>query len=129
FPLGSNLDREIEQAQKILTVARQKNVDVIHTVVYYDKDFQDAGVWLQKIRGNDSLVEGSWQVEIDSRIGRMPNEPILLKKYASSFFGTDLMSRLTSMGVDTVILMGCSTSGCVRATAVDAIQYGLRPII
>src|SRR5690606_25313082 len=58
-----------------------------------------------------------------------PNEPILLKKYASSFFGTDLMSRLTSMGVDTVILMGCSTSGCVRATAVDAIQYGLRPII
>jgi len=54
---------------------------------------------------------------------------VLLKKYASCFFGTDLASRLISRGADTLIITGCTTSGCVRAGAVDALQYGFRPMI
>jgi nicotinamidase-related amidase len=54
---------------------------------------------------------------------------VLVKKYASAFFGTDLVSRLNARSIDTILITGCSTSGCVRATAVDAVQYGFRPIV
>jgi nicotinamidase-related amidase len=54
---------------------------------------------------------------------------LLVKKYASSFFGTDLLSRLVAHGIDTAVIVGCTTSGCVRATAIDAVQYGIRPMV
>jgi maleamate amidohydrolase len=56
-------------------------------------------------------------------------EPVLNKLFASGFFGTGLSSLLTAAGVDTLIISGASTSGCVRATAVDALQYGFRPVV
>ena len=62
-------------------------------------------------------------------MGRRSNEQLIVKKYASSFFGTDLASRLVSLSVDTVLLLGCTTSGCVRASAVDAVQLGFRPAV
>ena len=58
-----------------------------------------------------------------------PNDSLLIKKYASCFFGTDLVARLTSRRIDTLIITGCTTSGCVRATAVDAVQNGFRPMV
>jgi len=72
---------------------------------------------------------GSPEVDQDDRLGRHEGESILVKKYASAFFGTDLLSRLNALRVDTLVIVGCTTSGCVRATAVDAIQNGLRPIV
>lgn len=130
MPLGSNLDTEIEAALRVLGAARDKGVPVLHTIVRYDdEDMRDAGVWQLKQAGTTSLRAGTRAVEIDDRIGRLPNEQLIVKKFASSFFGTDLVSRLNSLNVDTVILVGCTTSGCIRATAVDAVQYGFRPMV
>jgi nicotinamidase-related amidase len=68
-------------------------------------------------------------VEVDPRLNRRPNEMLLVKKYASCFFGTDLASRLLSRRVDTLLITGCTTSGCVRASAVDACSYGFHTIV
>ena len=75
------------------------------------------------------LRTGTPEVELDQRLQRMPSEGWLVKKYASCFFGTDLSSRLLSQGIDTLLIAGCTTSGCVRATAVDALQTGFRAMV
>ena len=68
-------------------------------------------------------------MEIDPRLGRQPEETVVDKKYASAFFGTALASTLRALEVDTVLVAGCTTSGCVRASVVDALQHGFRPIV
>lgn len=79
--------------------------------------------------GSRTLKAGSEAVKIDPRLDMRPSDSLLVKKYASCFFGTDLVPRLLSRQVDTLIITGCTTSGCVRATAVDAVQTGLRPMV
>ena len=76
-----------------------------------------------------TLKADSGGVQIDPRLDFRKTDSLLVKKYASCFFGTDLVSRLLSQRVDTVVIVGCTTSGCVRATAVDAVQTGLRPMV
>ena len=68
-------------------------------------------------------------MEVDTRLDMRPTDSLLVKKYASCFFGTDLVPRLMNQRVDTLIITGCTTSGCVRATAVDAVQNGFRPMV
>jgi maleamate amidohydrolase len=128
-PLASNLDSQVEAIGRILASARERELPIIFSTVEYDSDLREAGVWIRKIPSNSWLVEGSEWVELDPRLGRLPSEMLLVKKYASCFFGTDLVSRLTSHGVDTLLIAGCTTSGCVRATAVDSCSYGLRTIV
>ena len=130
LPLGTNQDSQLKVMSKILSLARKNNIPIYFTaVIYEDKDLSDAGLWFKKIKGLSTLRIGTREVEIDDRLERRQDEPIIIKKYASAFFGTDLISRINSQGIDTIILMGCTTSGCIRATAVDAIQLGLHPII
>ena len=76
-----------------------------------------------------TLEAGSRWAEIDPRISPREKEPVLNKLFASAFFGTGLSSLLTAAGVDTLIVTGATTSGCVRATVVDALQYGFRPVV
>lgn len=129
-PLGSDLTPQVGHVQRVLTVARRARIPIFYTAVSYEEqELGDAGIWARKITTLGSLAAGSIGTEIDPRLGRLPNEPIIWKKYASAFFGTDLLSRLTSRRVDTVLIAGCTTSGCVRATTVDALQNGLRPIV
>jgi maleamate amidohydrolase len=66
---------------------------------------------------------------VDARLGRRPDEPVVVKLFASAFFGTDLHEQLQAAGCDTVVVTGASTSGCVRATAVDALQHGYRVLV
>jgi maleamate amidohydrolase len=130
MPLGADLDREIEATQRVLAAARKAGIPVFYTVVRYDEqDLGDAGIWILKQKGITSLRAGTPAVELDARLGRRPDEEVILKKYASAFFGTDLLSRLNARRVDTLLIAGCTTSGCVRATAVDAVQLGIRPIV
>jgi len=130
LPLGSALDSQVAATVKLLEGARQAHIPIYFTVVWYEEEgFADAGIWLIKSAGQSSLKVGSPAVELDPRLGRRPDEPTILKKYASAFFGTDLVSRLTARRVDTVVIVGCTTSGCVRATAVDALQHGFRPMV
>lgn len=129
-PLGSSMTAEVEATKIVLGVARVKRIPTFFTTVAYDdSDLQDSGVWAKKIAGLTILRNGSTAVQVDERLERAPDEAILVKKYASAFFGTDLGSRLTSRSIDTILIAGCSTSGCVRATAVDALQLGFRPIV
>ena len=130
MPFGSNLDKEIEQTNRLIDVAHERNIQVIYSVVWYDEDgFKDAGYWAVKMGGVVTLKAATPAVELDRRLHRKPSDIVLLKKYASCFFGTDLGARLNSRQVNTLILTGCTTSGCVRATAVDAVQNGFRPIV
>ncbi|GMA64891.1 isochorismatase family protein [Alicyclobacillus fastidiosus] len=130
LPLGANLDQEIYQIRRILEATRSMDVPIFYTTVAYeDRDLHDAGIWALKQSGVMTLQAGTPEVEIDPRLGRLPGEAVLVKKYASAFFGTDLLSRLNTLRVDTLILTGCTTSGCVRATAVDGLQYGFRVMV
>jgi nicotinamidase-related amidase len=127
-PLSCDLTAELQQTLKILTSARKSQIPVIFTSISYRPDLADAGLWWKKLP-LESLIEGTGADEIDPILQRQPDEVIVSKKYASGFFGTDLVSLLNAQGVDTIIVTGCSTSGCVRATAVDGISYGLRVMV
>jgi nicotinamidase-related amidase len=128
-PLASNLDSQVAAIGTLLPAARQQEIPVIFSTVAYDADLQEAGIWIRKIPSNSWLVEGSEWVELDDRLDRQPREMLLVKKYASCFFGTDLAARLVTRQVDTLLITGCTTSGCVRATAVDACSLGLHTIV
>jgi len=130
MPLGANLDSEIAAQQPLLDVAHERGIPVIFsTVIYDDKELRDAGLWAIKMKGTATLKAGTPAVEIDPRLDMRPSDSLLVKKYASCFFGTDLVPRLMNQRIDTLIITGCTTSGCVRATAVDAVQNGFRPMV
>ena len=128
-PLAGQLDDQLDATNQLLVPARAAGIPIIFSTVAYDPELQEAGVWLRKIPANSWLVEGSEWVEVDARLGQRASETTLVKKYASCFFGTDLAARLVSRQVDTLLITGCTTSGCVRATAVDACSYGFRTIV
>lgn len=130
MPLGSALDAEIERTNDVLEAAHAANMPVFFTIVAYDDDdMADAGVWIRKQSGLRTLRAGTAAVELDPRLSTEPGDRLVTKKFASAFFGTSLVTRLNSLRVDTVVIAGCTTSGCVRASAVDALQYGYRPVV
>ena len=129
MPLGADLSRQIEVINELLDAAHDKNLPVIFTTIAYEETLEDSGIWREKMGGLKTLKYGTDAVRLDPRLKHKKGDVILNKKYASAFFGTDLISRLNVNRVDTVIVSGCTTSGCVRATVVDAMQYGYRPIV
>lgn len=130
MPLGSNMDTEIEATNRLIDACRDADVPVFFTTTAYDDAaLKDGGIWVLKQKGAATLRSGTPAVELDPRLHHQPQDSTLVKKYASCFFGTDLLSRLVSNGCDTLLIAGCTTSGCVRGTAVDAVQNGFRPII
>lgn len=130
MPLGAQLDAQIEAIQLLLRAAHDRGAPVIFsTVSYDDENLKDAGIFGMKQKGSSSLRAGTEGVRVDPRLDFRQTDSLLVKKYASCFFGTDLVSRLVTSGVDTLIITGCTTSGCVRASAVDACQIGFRPMV
>jgi nicotinamidase-related amidase len=125
LPLGSKMEDELAAARRVLDTARAQGIPVMFSTWHHEDD----GIWGEKIASLESIRAGSPEAELDPRLGRTDEEPVLAKKYASVFFGTDLITRLSSARIDTLLIAGCTTSGCVRATAVDAISYGVRPIV
>ena len=129
YKLGGNYDNEIAHVKKIITTCREKNIPIIYVTTKYHSSLKDGGVFVEKVPSLHELIEGTDGVEVDERIKPEPEDYFIVKKYASSFFGTNLSSLLTYLNIDTVIVSGVTTSGCVRATVVDANQYGYRPIV
>lgn len=128
--LGAPLDEVVDQTSKLLDCARANGFPVFFTsVAYEDKDLQDAGLWAAKMEGLTTLRANTPEVDVDYRLNRRDSEALIIKKYASAFFGTDLVTRLNTGRIDTLVITGCTTSGCVRATTVDAIQNGYRPMV
>jgi nicotinamidase-related amidase len=102
---------------------------VIYTTIGFEASLKDGGLWLQKVPTLGDLQLGGRWVEIDPRLDPQEGETIVVKKGASAFFGTNLVAILNGSGIDTVILCGATTSGCVRATAVDLLQNGWPAIV
>lgn len=129
-PLAGNLSAEVAATNELIAAARKKDIPVIFTVVGYDPHRQDdAGLWPEKAPSLRMLTIGSDLVKLDPRLNQEPGDLVITKKYASGFFGTYLASTLTMQSVDTAIVTGCTTSGCVRATVMDALANGFRPIV
>lgn len=125
----------IEQARvdcvSLLQACRAAAIPVVHTNVAFQKGGRDGGVFFRKVPAL-ACFEGGQHPEL-ARFGDglepVPGETIITKQYASAFFGTSLASTLTALGVDTLLIAGVSTSGCVRATGVDCCQHGFVPVI
>jgi len=127
-PLACDLDDVLDATRSLLDAAREHRVPVLFTTVSYDDVGRAAAhVFLRKVPALGILEPGSRWVEIDERLGRRDGEPVIAKAFASAFFGVPLAAMLSDR--DTLIVCGASTSGCVRATVVDAMQHGLSPVI
>ena len=127
--LGSDMTEAVEQTKRLLDAARAKGLPVIYTTIGFDSSLKDGGLWMQKVPSLADLQLGGRWVEIDPRLEPRDDETVVLKKGASGFFGTNLASILVSQGVDSVVLCGATTSGCIRATAIDLLQYGWPTIV
>lgn len=119
----------VQETAEILTQARHKGVLVVYTQVLYNANGVDGGIFVQKVPVLRHMVAGEPLAEIVPQLPPQPEDVVIVKQYASAFFGTSLAAMLTAQGIDTLIITGCSTSGCVRATAVDGMQYGFRVIV
>jgi maleamate amidohydrolase len=119
----------VQASVPLLAAARATGIPVIYTVVWYAPDGRDGGVFVQKVPALLKLSRESPLAAIVDELTPLPEEMIIEKKYASAFFGTHLAATLTSQRIDTLIMVGCSTSGCIRASAVDGMQYGFRVIV
>jgi maleamate amidohydrolase len=129
-PLVCELDGVVAAIGRLLDEARRVQIPVVYTTVSYTEgDKTAAAAFIEKVPALLTLEAGSRWVEIDPRVAPLPHEPVLNKLFASAFFGTALSSLLAAAGCDSVIVTGASTSGCVRATAVDALQHGYRPLV
>lgn len=129
FDLGSQA--AVDGCAQLLAAAREHHVPVVHTLVRYAPDLADGGLFVQKVPGLAVLAEGAPDDlgrEVDE-LTPTAGELVVTKQYASAFFGTSLAATLTARGIDTVVIGGVSTSGCVRASATDAMQHGFRPIV
>ena len=128
-PLGSDLTPQVEATRSLLDVARERGLPVVFTTIAFEPSLKDGGLWMQKVPSLAVLQVGGHWAEIDPRLGVRDDETVIVKKGASGFFGTNLASVLVSQGVDSVVLCGATTSGCIRATAIDLLQFGWPTIV
>ena len=128
-PLYADVANELTVALSLVNEARQAGVPIFYTNVVYQSGGADGGVFYQKLPALSVFDEGSELGDWADGIEPDDDEIVISKQYPSAFFGTSLASTLTSLGVDTLIITGVTTSGCVRATCVDAMSYGFIPIV
>ena len=123
----------LDVMKRLLAAARESEVPVIWTTIRYRRDMKDAGLFFAKAKQLSIWSEGDTSGLSDWVDGLVPDEvageTVLVKRHASAFFGTELASMLVGMGVDTLVIGGVSTSGCVRATTLDALSYNFRPMV
>jgi len=128
LPLGSDLTEVVRQTNRLILEAQRRGWPVILTRIAFPERMPET-VWMRKMPGLRTLVDGGPATDFDPRLIRPSDGYIVTKRHASAFFETSLHARLAQDGVDTVVVTGCTTSGCVRATVVDASALGYRPIV
>ena len=129
-PLHCETDEAVAANVRLLEAARAAGAPVAFTTLEYDEGGRRvAKAFIDKVPALLTLAPGTRWPRIDDRIAPRPGEPVLVKLFASAFFGTALGALLTAHGCDTVIVTGASTSGCVRATVVDACSHNLRTVV
>jgi nicotinamidase-related amidase len=129
-PLWCDADTAVAATAQLLEAARASGAAIAFTTVEYDEaGARVARAFLAKVPALRTLAPGTHWPAVDARIAPRAGEPVLAKLFASAFFGTPLAAMLAAHGADTVVVTGASTSGCVRATAVDALQHGYRVVV
>lgn len=129
-PLYSpRFETALASCERLTAAARAAGVPVIFTNVVYRAGGVDGGLFYRKVPALEAFLEGSPLGAFPDTLQPRPDEVVVTKQYASSFFGTSLAATLTSMGVDSLFITGFSTSGCVRASALDALQNGFVPLV
>ena len=126
---GGNIDQAIVQTTHLLALARAKGWPVAHTRVVYADDGSDCGAFVRKVPPLATLTESSELSQIVPEVAPLPGELVVRKRQASAFFATGLADWLACRRVDTALVAGCTTSGCVRATVVDACSHNFRTIV
>ena len=126
--LGSEVDAVVEANRQLLEAFRERGLPVFFTTVIY-RDEGQARVFRDRVPALNELVPGSLWVLVDERLAPQDSEPVIEKCWASGFFDTNLDQKLRQQGVDSLVVTGLTTSGCVRATAVDGLQYDYRVVV
>ncbi|TRW14433.1 isochorismatase family protein [Glacieibacterium frigidum] len=128
-PLYAGVEAALASNERLLAAARGAGIPVVFTNVVYAPGGVDGGLFYRKVPALKAFVRGSPMGAFPPSLQPLPSEIVVSKQYASAFFGSSLASTLTALGVDTLFITGFSTSGCVRATALDALQHGFVPMV
>ena len=128
-PLYAGVEDALASNERLLAAARKAGIPVLFTNVVYTAGGADGGVFYRKVPALKLFDRGSPLGAFPPSLQPREGELVISKQYASSFFGTHLSATLTAMGNDTLLITGLSTSGCVRATALDACQHGFLPFV
>lgn len=128
-PLYAGVEDALASNERLLTAARQAAIPVLFTNVVYTPGGADGGVFYRKVPALKLFERDSPMGAFPDSLQPQDGELVISKQYASSFFGTHLAATLTAQGIDTLLITGLSTSGCVRATALDACQHGFLPFV
>ncbi len=128
-PLYANVDLALASNERLLAAARAASIPVIFTNVVYQPGGVDGGLFYKKIPSLSVFVQGSPFGAFPPSLEPRDGETIISKQFASAFFGTSLAETLARDGIDTLLITGLTTSGCVRATALDALQHGFAPFV
>ncbi|MDR4127171.1 isochorismatase family protein [Yanghanlia caeni] len=126
---GYNINDAIRNTETLLKASREAGIPVAHVRFCTSNDGSDIGSFGLKIPRLKEMVDGEWRAEIVDALKPLQNEYVSVKRHASAFFGTSLQAWLTFQQVDTLLITGCATSGCVRASTIDASAYGYRPMV
>lgn len=128
--LGSDLTGALSGIRQLLTVARKHHVPIFFTSMAYDSALAEVGeVLRRKLPHSQGMIRGSARVELVPELERQSDEPLIEKARASGFFGTNLLSMLIDHQIDTTIVVGCSTSGCIRSTCESAFNHNFHVIV
>jgi maleamate amidohydrolase len=128
-PLYAGAEASLASTERLVTTARAAGIPVIFTNVVYQPGGADGGLFYKKIPALSVFVKGSPLGDFPPSLAPLDNEQVISKQFASAFFGTSLASALHAQDIDTLLITGMSTSGCVRATALDALQHGFAPFV
>jgi maleamate amidohydrolase len=126
---GGNISQAVAATVPLLDFFRRRKLPVIFTRIVYADDGSDAGLWCEKVPRLRDLTERAPASQVVDALAPRPGELVIRKTQASAFFQTHLGSVLTGRGIDTVVVCGCTTSGCVRASVVDAMSLNFRPVV
>jgi maleamate amidohydrolase len=128
-PLYAGVDSALASAIRLRDTARKAKVPVIYTNVVYHPGGFNGGMFMKKVPTLAIMEKGAPMGQWPKGLLPSDDELVISKQYPSAFFGTSLSSTLTANNIDTLILTGLSTSGCVRATCVDTVSHGFRPMV
>lgn len=131
FGTGADMGEAITAVNPLIDCMHEHGLPVVFTIISYDDAEVDSGAypWLQKFQGGKTLRSGSPQVELDPRLHVHKRDVLIFKKGASAFAGTPLATILTAWRIDTAIIAGATTSGCVRASVADSVQCGYPTLV